>query len=224
MYKYISELPMVNRKLFNSNNIFKSLMKLDKIDVKILTLLQKDARKSFREIAKELDISTPTISSKVNTLEKAEVIKGYRADISADRLSENSIILIIKCNPSHLDDVAKSLKDLENVNEIYILSNSRIFLKVTMINPLEINEFLANLTKIEKILEYDYYSIINTLKEIPRAIIRDNLSVTLNCYYCKKAMKDEPVKLKLDGKTHYVCCNTCAKQYTIKYNELKSKI
>ena len=72
-------------------------MKLDKTDVKILNVLQKDARKSFREIAKELDISTPTISNKINILENVKVIRGYQADVSADSLGETSIILIIKC-------------------------------------------------------------------------------------------------------------------------------
>jgi DNA-binding Lrp family transcriptional regulator len=199
-------------------------MKLDKTDVKILTILQSDARKSFREIAKELEISTPTISNKINSLENVGVIKGYGADIDTESLGETSIILIVKCSPSDLNDVAKQLDDLENVTEVYILSNSKIFSKVTMINPLEVNNFLSNLTSIKNILEYEYYSIINTIKESPRAIIRENLSIVLNCYYCKKPMQDEPVKLKLDGKTHYLCCNTCAKQFKKKYENLKIKV
>jgi DNA-binding Lrp family transcriptional regulator len=199
-------------------------MKLDKTDVKILTILQKDARKSFREIAKELDISTPTVSNKINTLETAGVIRGYRADINAESLSEITIILIIKCSPSKLDGTAEELEQLEKVTEVYVLSNSKIFLKVTMINPTELNDFLSNLRNIENIIEYDYYSIINTTKESPRAIIQENLSIILNCYYCKKPMIDEPVKLKLDGKSHFLCCNTCAKHYKIKYEELKKKV
>jgi DNA-binding Lrp family transcriptional regulator len=199
-------------------------MKLDKIDVKILSALQKDARKSFRELAKELEISTPTISNKIKTLEDLNVIKGYQANISSDSLSEVTVILIIKCNLSDIDEVADKLEKLDNVTEIYILSSSRIFMKVTLLSTTEVNIFLSDLTKIENISEYEYYSIINTIKESPRAIIRENLSITLNCYYCKKPMKDEPVKINLDGKMHYVCCNTCAKHYKQKYEELKSKI
>lgn len=199
-------------------------MKLDKTDIKILSILQNDARKSFREIAKELDISTPTISNKINTLENINVIKGYQSIIDTDSLGETTIILIIKCNPSNLKDVANRLETDENTREVYILSNSKIFIKVTMINPVEINNYLSNLTNIEEIVDYEYYSIIDTVKESPRAIIHENLSVVLNCYYCKKPMQDEPVKLKLDGKTHYLCCNTCAKQFKNKYEKLKSKI
>ena len=198
-------------------------MKLDKKDVKILSLLQKDARRSFRNIAEELDITTPTVSNKINVLEKAGVIRGYVADIDTDVLSESTIILIVKCSLSNLDEVATKLELLENSTEIYILSNSRIFMKATFIDPLEINNFLSNLASVQEINDYEYYSIINTVKESPRSMLGENLSITLKCYYCKKPMKDEPVKLRLDGKIHYLCCNTCSKQYKEKYEILKSR-
>jgi len=199
-------------------------MKLDKIDIGILTVLQKDARKSFREIAKELESSAPTIINKINILEEAEVISGYQAKINAENLGEVSLILIIKCSPTNLESVSNDLQNLDNATEVYILSNSKIFSKVTLINPSEINEFLKNLTSIENIIEYEYYSIINTVKETSRAVIQEDLSVTLKCYYCKKKMVDEPVKVKLDGKIHYVCCNSCAKLIKEKYDKLKERI
>jgi DNA-binding Lrp family transcriptional regulator len=199
-------------------------MKLDKTDVKILLLLQKDARKSFREIAKELDISTPTISSKVSNLEELGVIKGYHADIDTESLSESSVILLIKCSPSDLNEAAEKLKELQGVTEVFVLSSSRIFLKITLQQPTELNNLLTSLASIEPIQDYEYYSIIDAVKEDPRAVIQEELSITLKCYYCKKQMKDEPVKLKLDGKNHYVCCNTCAKHYKEKYEKLKSQV
>ncbi len=35
----------------------------------------------------------------------------------------------------------------------------------------------------------------------------------IKCYYCGHMMKDEGVKIKLDGKYHYLCCSVCAKLY-----------
>jgi hypothetical protein len=34
-------------------------------------------------------------------------------------------------------------------------------------------------------------------------------------------MKDEGVKIKLDGKYHYLCCSVCEKLYREKYEKLK---
>jgi DNA-binding Lrp family transcriptional regulator len=199
-------------------------MKLDKTDVMILSILKKDARKSFREIAKELDISTPTISSKISNLDELGVIKGYHADIDTESLSESSVILLIKCSPSDLNEAAEKLKELRGGTEVFVLSSSRIFLKITLQQPTELNNMLTSLASIDPIQDYEYYSIIDAVKEEPRAVIQEELSITLKCYYCKKQMKDEPVKLKLDGKNHYVCCNTCAKHYKEKYEKLKSQV
>jgi DNA-binding Lrp family transcriptional regulator len=38
-------------------------MKLDNIDIAIINSLMQDGRKSFRQIAKEIRVSTPTVES-----------------------------------------------------------------------------------------------------------------------------------------------------------------
>jgi hypothetical protein len=43
----------------------------------------------------------------------------------------------------------------------------------------------------------------------------------IRCYYCGHMMKDEGVKIKLDGKYHYLCCSVCEKLYREKYEKLK---
>ncbi len=52
-------------------------MKIEEIDRKILNVLNRDARMSFRRIAKELKISPTTLYNKVKKLEKSGVLKGY---------------------------------------------------------------------------------------------------------------------------------------------------
>jgi len=48
---------------------------LDDIDIGIVTSLQQDGRKSFRQIARELDISTPTVQSRYQRLVNIGLIK-----------------------------------------------------------------------------------------------------------------------------------------------------
>src|SRR5439155_27002698 len=50
---------------------------LDELDVKILRLLNTDARKSYRDIAKATDASISTVSSRVRKLEDVGGITGY---------------------------------------------------------------------------------------------------------------------------------------------------
>ena len=42
-------------------------------------------------------------------------------------------------------------------------------------------------------------------------------------YYCKKPIYDNPVKLKLDGKDHYLCCQSCARLFKEKYERIKAE-
>ena len=52
----------------NKNDI----IKLDDIDKQIIKQLQTDGRKSYRQIAKELELSVGTITNRMQKLEKME--------------------------------------------------------------------------------------------------------------------------------------------------------
>ena len=112
-----------------------------------------------------------------------------------------------------------SISALENVRELYGIDGSRIFAKVTIADNL--NNFLAILGEMKDIIDYEYHTITVTIKEKPRAILSSNLRLIVPCYYCKKPIKDEPVKIKIDGKSHYLCCNTCVEHYKEKYRKIK---
>jgi DNA-binding Lrp family transcriptional regulator len=197
-------------------------MNLDSIDIKILEILQKDGRASFREIAKELGITTPTVSKKVDTFKKLDLLKGFSANLDAEKLDEITILLYIKCKPTDTKKVLDQLRKTENVRELYGIDGSRIYAKVTITDKL--NDFLTGLGEIKEIMDYEYHTITETVKEKPRAILSNNLKLTVPCYYCKKLIKDEPVKIKMDGRSHYLCCNTCVERYEKKYKKLKENI
>lgn len=55
---------------------------LDEIDFKILEVLQKQGRKTIKEIASEVCLSSPAVSSRIEKLEKANVITGYQAQVN----------------------------------------------------------------------------------------------------------------------------------------------
>lgn len=194
-------------------------MNLDSIDIKILEILQKDGRASLREIAKELGITTPTASKKVDTFKKLGLLKGFSANLDAEKLDEITILLYIKCKPTDTKKLLDQLRKTENVRELYAIDGSRIYAKVTLTDNL--NDFLTGLGEMKEIMDYKYHTITETVKEKPRAILSSNLRLIVPCYYCKKPIKDEPVKIKMDGKDHYLCCNTCVKQYKERYRKLK---
>lgn len=55
---------------------------LDNIDKKIITILQANARTPLKDIAKEVFLSSPAVSSRIERMEKAGIISGYHARIN----------------------------------------------------------------------------------------------------------------------------------------------
>jgi len=62
---------------------------LDDIDIGIVTSLQQDGRKSFRQIARELDISTPTVQTRYQRLVNIGLIKSISPVIDSSNLEKS---------------------------------------------------------------------------------------------------------------------------------------
>lgn len=198
-------------------------MQLDEVDLKILDLLQEDGRISFREIAKRINVTTPTVISRIETLKGLKLIEGFNANINPELLNEITVLMRIECKPSDIGGIMDALKTQERVRELYCINGGRIFSKVTTGNYAELKNFLSDLSDLEEITGFDYYTITDTVKELPRALIHDGLNLIVDCYYCGKSITGKPVKLKIDGKDHFLCCNVCSSHYKEKYHRLKNK-
>lgn len=197
-------------------------MRLDKIDMNILELLQGDGRLSLRDISKRTGVTTPTVSSKVQTMTDLRVIRGYHADIDPDILNELTILLTIECRPADVVALAEALKGRIEVRELYVIDGAQIFAKATLLGMTHLQQFLGDLAKMKEIAIYRYHTITGTVKEVSRAVLHDDLLVTVDCFYCRKPIHDVPVKMHFDGKDHYLCCGSCAKLYKEKYDRLRN--
>jgi DNA-binding Lrp family transcriptional regulator len=196
-------------------------MNLDEVDRKILRELQKDGRASFRDISSRIDVSTPTVSSRVQAMLDVGLIKGYSTMLDADMLGQVSVALFLETKPADLDKVVERIKDEEIVRQIYVLSDSRIFCLLSFYNQIRYQRFLEGLAQIPEIVKMDNSMVMRSPKESPRAALTDEAGLLIRCYYCGHMMKDEGVKIKLDGKYHYLCCSVCEKLYREKYEKLK---
>jgi DNA-binding Lrp family transcriptional regulator len=70
------------------------MMELDKTDRRILGMLNKDARLSFRSISRELKISLTKVTSRVKKLEREGIIKGYIPLLDPEKLGYDMLVII----------------------------------------------------------------------------------------------------------------------------------
>ena len=101
---------------------------LDKVDQKILEILNNNARTPSKEIASELrktghDVSDRTIRKRIERLEKSGIIKGYKAVLSDVSETNEYEALFIKFKPTKsLESVKESIKDhvIERPNYLFV--------------------------------------------------------------------------------------------------------
>jgi DNA-binding Lrp family transcriptional regulator len=67
---------------------------LDEVDRRILNILQRDARLSFRNIARRLKVSDATVRSRVSRLKQNNVIKGFTTLVDPQQVGMEVIALI----------------------------------------------------------------------------------------------------------------------------------
>ena len=90
---------------------------LDKVDQKIIEILNKNARTPSKEIALDLrksghDVSDRTIRKRIERLEKSGIIKGYKAVLTDVSESNEYEAAFMKLKPTKsLDSVKNSIKD-----------------------------------------------------------------------------------------------------------------
>ena len=90
---------------------------LDKVDQKIIEILNKNARTPSKEIATELrksghDVSDRTIRKRIERLEKSGIIKGYKAVLSDVSESNDFEALFMKFKPTRsLDSIKESIRE-----------------------------------------------------------------------------------------------------------------
>jgi DNA-binding Lrp family transcriptional regulator len=196
-------------------------MELDDTDIRILEALQKEGRLSFNDIAKEVGVSTPTVSTRVATLSDLGLIRGFTVDLVAELLNELTGMMIVDCRPADVGALSERLESFDEVRELYVIDGTRLMAKVTTLNNDHLNLFFDSLSEVEEISSYRYHTVTRTAKEHPRALIHEGLKLTIDCYYCRKPIVENPVKIKMDGKDHYLCCGSCEILYRDKYDKLK---
>ncbi len=196
-------------------------LNLDEVDRKILRELQTDGRASFRDISGRIGVSTPTVSARVQAMTDMGLIKGYTTMLDADMLGQTSVIVSLDARPTDIEKVVQKVKEDDIVRQVFVLSESSVMAIVSFYNQSKFRQFLDSLSQIPEIGRISTSMVLRVPKDSQRAALTDEAGLMIKCYYCGHMMKDEGVKIKLDGKYHYLCCNVCAKLYKEKYEKLK---
>ncbi len=113
-------------------------VELDDLDYKILSALMSNARKSIREIAKEVGASPATVHNRIRRLMEKGIIRGFYPILDTYRLGyQITAIIMLSVEGSYLTKLEEELKEIKNITAIYDITGDYDILIIAKFKDME---------------------------------------------------------------------------------------
>ncbi len=122
---------------------------MDKVDLKLIELLQENARYPLKHLAEEVYLSPPAVSSRIERLEKSGILTGYRATVDQLKLGYNIIAFInLEISPKEKATFYPFISECPNVIECNCVTGKySMHIKVAYKTTMELDAFIGKLQK-----------------------------------------------------------------------------
>jgi DNA-binding Lrp family transcriptional regulator len=140
---------------------------IDKVDNKILDILQKNSRLSYRKVSRLAGVSVATAINRVRLLENEGVIKKHTIQIDHDKIGYDlEVVIFIRVSKGKLFDVEKRISLYKNVYAVYDITGSFDALVIARFkNRRELDNFIKKVQEIEYVERTETNLILNKIKE-----------------------------------------------------------
>ena len=102
---------------------------LDDVNLRILAELQTDGRVGMAELGRRVGLSAPAVSERVQRLERAGVITGYRAELEPGALGYPiSAVVRIRPSPGQLRRIPEIARETQEVAECHRITGEDCYL------------------------------------------------------------------------------------------------
>lgn len=152
------------------------LPKLDRIDLRILAHLQRNARMTNVELADAVGLSTSPCLTRVKRLEKAGYIAGYGAEIELRKLGDTtSIFTEVTLADHRMQDFARfeaAVRGVDEVLECHLVSGGYDYMLRFMTRSIQhyqevMEELLSRNVGIEKYFSYIVIKTVFARRHVP---------------------------------------------------------
>ncbi|MDI6887457.1 MAG: Lrp/AsnC family transcriptional regulator, partial [Candidatus Thermoplasmatota archaeon] len=135
--------------------------------------LNLNARKSFRELARELRVSLSTISARVKKLENEVVLVGYAPIIDSEKLGyELFAIVELRISKGKLIEVQKKIAKDKRVYGVYDVTGEYDSIVMARLrNRQDLNNFIKSLLSMEYVERTNTHVVLNIVKEEKRVLV-----------------------------------------------------
>jgi Lrp/AsnC family transcriptional regulator for asnA, asnC and gidA len=146
---------------------------IDDLDRDILHHLNEDGRRSFRRIARDLEVSISTVSNRIKRLEEAGVIGGFAPLLDQTALGFDVIAVIgVRISRGKLLEVERKIAKDDRVYGVYDVTGEwDAILMARFRNTRELDAFIKRLGQTEYVERTYTQVVLNIMKEEKRVVL-----------------------------------------------------
>ena len=143
---------------------------LDRIDLQILDILQRHAKISNVELAKQVNLSASPCLDRVRRLEKIGIVKRYVAILDADKLNVGMTAFIeVTLDRTKADDFTEFKRNLVNINEVaechMVAGGFDYLIKIRVSDMKAYRHVLGKIVDLKGVAQTHTYVVIEDVKE-----------------------------------------------------------
>ncbi len=116
-------------------------MELDKIDQKLLMLLQQDSKQTTKELSLLLNLSVTAVYERIKKLEREGIIKKYVALLDRNKINKSFVVFchikLIQHTKEYLTEFEHEVTQLKEVLECFHVSGDYDYILKICVNSME---------------------------------------------------------------------------------------
>jgi Lrp/AsnC family transcriptional regulator, leucine-responsive regulatory protein len=150
--------------------------KLDKVDYKILQILQENSKITNLDLSKRIGLSPAPTLERVKKLEQIGVVESYHAAVSALsiglKVQTFALVTLAWHKPNALENFLEKIKDIEEIVECYVITGEADFMMKIVCEDIPIYEMLlfktiSQIEEIERVKSLMTLSMVKNSKILP---------------------------------------------------------
>ena len=151
---------------------------MDKIDVQILDILQRDGRIQRNKIAEKVGLTIPAVSERMRKLEQKNIIRGYHAKVNNSAIGKDvTAFVFVNTTPSKkYNSFVDNTYKVNDIIECYsITGEGSHLLKIQIDSTKSLETLLSEIQSWDGVLQTRTYIALSSYKEFSSLLPSPNL-------------------------------------------------
>ncbi len=122
---------------------------MDDNDIKLISLLQDNARNTLKKLSEQIFLSSPAVAARIEKLQRDGIITGYHADVNYEKLGYHIIAFInVEMSPKEKPGFIAFAKEDPSVIECNVVSgNYTMLVKAAFRSTSEMERFVSRVQR-----------------------------------------------------------------------------